>query len=157
NSSGGRPRLFRMERVPRRHASRPYLRVAAMSQSAIFAAAVKKPTPAERSAYLDEACRHDPELRRQVEELLQQHDQGGSFLESAAAGPTDAYAGPAEVVGAIVGGRYKLLQVIGEGGMGVVYMAEQEKPVRRRVALKIIKPGMDSAQVVARFEAERQA
>jgi serine/threonine protein kinase/WD40 repeat protein len=133
----------------------------------LFAVAVAKPAE-ERAAYLDEACGGDAELRRRVEALLQAHDDAGSFLEKPAAASltTDAPSGQwlereaipalAEGPGSRIG-PYKLLQQIGEGGMGVVFMAEQENPVRRRVALKIIKPGMDSAQVIARFEAERQA
>jgi serine/threonine protein kinase/WD40 repeat protein len=135
---------------------------------AIFAAARARTSPEERVAYLDEACAGDAELRRRVEVLLQAHEDAGSFLEAPApaGGTTDLPAGQwldpaathpaAEGVGTRIG-PYKLLQKIGEGGMGVVYMAEQTEPIRRLVALKIIKPGMDSAQVVARFEAERQA
>jgi serine/threonine protein kinase len=122
----------------------------------VFAAALARPA-GDRAAYLDEACTGDPALRRRVEALLRAHDgaRGASFLTgSFEQGP--APAAPAEVPGTRVG-PYKLLQKIGEGGMGVVWMAEQEHPVRRRVALKLIKPGMDSAQVIARFEAERQA
>ena len=88
-----------------------------------------------------------------VEELIDNHFRAGSFLEFPAA---VAVTGPAERPGTVVG-PYKLLQQIGEGGMGVVFMAEQTQPVRRQVALKVIKPGMDSSQVIARFEAERQA
>jgi serine/threonine protein kinase len=131
---------------------------------AIFQAALEKGSPEERVAYLDQACQGDSDLRRQVERLLHARDQLGSFLEQPAAGATSDFtpsqraAGltPAEGPGTVIG-PYKLLQQIGEGGMGVVYMAEQEQPVRRKVALKIIKPGMDSRQVIARFEAERQA
>jgi serine/threonine protein kinase len=135
--------------------------------AAIFTGALAQATPEERGAYLDEACGGDAELRRRVEALLQAHADAGSFLEKpGVSATTDQPAGQwierdappvlAERPGMRVG-RYKLLQQIGEGGMGVVYMAEQEQPVRRKVALKIIKPGMDSAQVIARFEAERQA
>jgi serine/threonine protein kinase len=90
--------------------------------------------------------------------LLRAHDEAGRFLDPVGvpAAPTEGPSAALESPGAVIG-PYKLLQVIGEGGMGVVYMAEQEQPIRRRVALKIIKPGMDSAQVIARFEAERQA
>jgi serine/threonine protein kinase len=136
---------------------------------AIFQAALEKATPAERAAYLDQVCQGDSDLRQQVERLLHAQHQLGSFLEQPAAGATsDVVSGqwidpqratgvtPTEGPGSHIG-PYKLLQQIGEGGMGVVYMAEQEQPVKRRVALKIIKPGMDSSQVIARFEAERQA
>jgi len=122
---------------------------------AIFSAALDQPSPAERSRYLDSACGGDPHLRFRVEQLLAAHDQAGHFLggSGATAATTNA---PTERLGTQIG-LYKLLQQIGEGGMGVVYMAEQTEPIARRVALKIIKPGMDSRQVIARFEAERQA
>ena len=117
--------------------------------------------PAERAAYLDEACAGDAALRQQVEDLLRAHAAAAGFLEAPPAGlgaPRTARVTvplterPGDKIG-----HYKLLQQIGEGGCGVVYMAEQEEPVRRRVALKVIKLGMDTKQVVARFEAERQA
>jgi serine/threonine protein kinase len=128
---------------------------------AIFAAALAKPTPQERAAYLDEACAGDTELRQRVETLLRAEAAGGSLLRELLSEEeilTDVRAAPplAEGPGTRIG-HYKLLQQIGEGGMGVVYMAEQQEPMRRMVVLKIIKPGMDSAQVVVRFEAERQA
>ncbi len=128
-----------------------------MSESAIFKAVVKL-APEQRAAYLDQTCGIDPDLRREVESLLRVHENPGSFLESHPAGPlaTVEYGTVAERPGTLIG-PYKLLQQIGEGGMGVVYMAEQQEPVRRKVALKIIKPGLDSRQVIARFEAERQA
>ena len=114
--------------------------------------------PVERAAYLDRACGQDESLRLHLEGLLAEQEQLGSFLAQPLASPAIAvgHAMLSEGVGTKIG-PYKLLQKIGEGGMGVVYMAEQESPVRRKVALKIIKPGLDSAQVVARFEAERQA
>src|SRR5438034_5438542 len=134
-----------------------------MTERDIFIAALQKEDPAQRHAYLDEACARQPELRLQVENLLRLHEGAGSFLEkpaaeSAATGalPNAAQASPPEAPGAIIG-PYKLLQQIGEGGMGTVYMAEQTHPVQRKVALKVIKSGMDSRQVIARFEAERQA
>jgi WD40 repeat protein len=124
----------------------------------IFDAAVELATPAERAAYLDAACSQDPQLRAEVEELLK-HDAAGSFLDLSARPDPQATAdepsvseGPGTVIG-----PYKLLEQIGEGGFGVVFMAEQTQPVRRKVALKVLKPGMDTRQVVARFEAERQA
>ncbi len=129
-----------------------------MNERSIFAAAMDITDPIERAAYLDQACGQDVILRQHLEELLSEQEQLGSFLARPLASPALAlgFGALAEGVGTRIG-PYKLLQQIGEGGMGVVYMAEQETPVRRKVALKIIKPGMDSAQVVARFEAERQA
>src|SRR5262249_61117181 len=95
--------------------------------------------------------------RRAMERLLGAHGEAGSFLRTGPGGPTSAVdCAVGERPGAVIG-PYKLLQQIGEGGMGTVYMAEQAEPVRRTVALKIIKPGMDTRQVIARFEAERQA
>src|SRR5712664_1775308 len=125
---------------------------------AVFTEALRLPAE-ERDRYLSEACKGDAEFRLRVEALLQAHAQAGDFLGRSAAGrPTrEAQAFPAgEKPGDRIG-RYKLLQQIGEGGCGVVYMAEQEEPIRRRVALKILKLGMDTKSVMARFEAERQA
>ena len=113
----------------------------------------------DRAAFLERACGNDKELLQQVEALLLTHNQVGDFLEEPPQGPSDE-AQSRISVGEKPGdriGRYKLLQQIGEGGCGVVFMAEQEEPVRRKVALKIIKPGMDTKSVIARFEAERQA
>src|SRR5258706_15332268 len=125
---------------------------------AVFTQALGLP-PEERDRYLDEACKGDVEFRRRVEALLLAYEHAGDFLGRPAAErpPKAAQVVPAgEKPGDRIG-HYKLLQQIGEGGCGVVYMAEQEAPVRRRVALKIIKPGMDTKSVIARFEAERQA
>src|SRR6516225_101316 len=116
----------------------------------IFLAALEKGTPAARSAYLDEACQNDPDLRRRVERLLQAHPKAAGFLEQPAAdlpGTVDAAPGEGSHIG-----PYKLLQKLGEGGMGTVWMAEQTEPVQRKVALKLIKSGMDSRQIIARFE-----
>ncbi len=129
-------------------------------EEALFAAALAKP-PAERASFLDGACHADPALRARLEELLAAHDDPGQLATSAtAARPTlkiGFTADPAdEAIGQMLG-PYKLREKIGEGGCGVVYVAEQEKPVRRRVALKVIKLGMDTRNVMARFEAERQA
>jgi serine/threonine protein kinase len=137
----------------------------------IFIEALRN-VPAEQwDAFLSERCGEDAELHGHVQHLLQAHVEAGSFLErpAVALAGTGAYRpGPAEksteteqgdsreVPGTRIG-PYKLLEQIGEGGMGTVWMAEQQEPVRRLVALKVIKAGMDSAQVVARFEAERQA
>jgi serine/threonine protein kinase/cytochrome c-type biogenesis protein CcmH/NrfG len=128
---------------------------------AVFSAARRLPTR-ERAAYLDEACANNAALRQRVEQLLQASEEAGAFLQSPAAiphgpgGTVRLPVVPAEKPGDRIG-RYKLLQQIGEGGCGVVYMAEQEQPVHRRVALKVIKLGMDTKSVIARFEAERQA
>ena len=111
-----------------------------------------------KGVFLDDACAGRPELRTQVESLLKAHGDAGSFLDGPAfdgqrTSPMEPIAeGPGTTIG-----PYKLLEQIGEGGFGVVFMAEQQQPVRRKVALKIVKPGMDTRQVVARFEAERQA
>jgi len=123
--------------------------------------------PAERAAFLDDACAGDAALQHQIEALLRVHDEPDSLLDSpridlglsgdAGSNPGIPLDQPiAEAPGTMIG-RYKLLEQIGEGGMGLVFMAEQREPVRRKVALKIIKPGMDTRQVIGRFEAERQA
>src|SRR5438093_718207 len=124
----------------------------------IFSEAIEKTGPEERAAYLDSVCGEDALLRGRVEELLAQHFKQDSFMQDPGvrAETVGMNVPLAEGPGSRIG-RYKLLQQIGEGGMGVVYMAEQEEPVHRRVALKVIKLGMDTKQVVARFEAERQA
>jgi WD40 repeat protein/serine/threonine protein kinase len=123
---------------------------------AVFHIARQK-SPAERASFLNEAC-GDPAVRQRVERLLAAQGEIGSFLESPAPGlgETRDYPGVTECPGTVIG-PYKLLEQIGEGGFGVVFMAEQTQPVRRKVALKVLKPGMDTKQVVARFEAERQA
>jgi serine/threonine protein kinase/WD40 repeat protein/tetratricopeptide (TPR) repeat protein len=128
----------------------------------IFLEAIEQQSPAELAVFIDEACGGNPELRARVNELLRAHQQAGKFLGGPPLGPGDAGHAlstdepcrdqPGDIIG-----PYKLLQQIGEGGMGTVFMAEQQEPVRRKVALKIIKPGMDSRQVVARFDIERQA
>jgi hypothetical protein len=120
----------------------------------IFGEALRLSVPAERAAYLDQACAGDVALRQEVESLLNAYAQAGDFLDQTRPLPAPDYL--VERTGTMIG-RYRLVQKIGEGGFGVVYMAEQEEPVRRRVALKIIKLGMDTREVVARFEAERQA
>jgi eukaryotic-like serine/threonine-protein kinase len=116
-------------------------------------------TAAERPIYLAGACRDNLPLRQRVEALLRAHEAPQGFLPDqpdATVRSTIAITPISEMPGTVIG-RYKLLQQIGEGGCGVVYMAEQQEPVRRRVALKVIKLGMDTKQVIARFEAERQA
>lgn len=130
-----------------------------MNERTIFLEALEKELPEERQAFLDQACGDNPAIRHEVELLLKAHERAGDFLENTPAGiqaPATILHPVTERAGDSIG-PYKLLQQIGEGGMGVVYMAEQTKPIERRVALKIIKPGMDTRQVIARFEAERQA
>lgn len=122
----------------------------------IYLTALQLPRP-RQVAYLNEVCEGDEKLRGRVERLLSAQSKVGSLLDSPAPELEATFLQPLTAKPGTMIGPYKLLQKIGEGGMGVVYMAEQEQPVRRKVALKIIKPGMDSAQVVARFEAERQA
>ena len=123
----------------------------------VFSQALEKADPKERSKFLDHACGDDHNLREKVDALIILHGQAGNFLESPPFIDQPAMDNlPEESPGTLIG-RYKLLEKIGEGGMAVVYMAEQERPIRRKVALKVIKLGMDTRQVIARFEAERQA
>ena len=129
-----------------------------MKDEDLFHQALDQP-PRERDAFLQAACDDDAGLRARVENLLRAHADPGSFLQvpaGAAYSPTVLDRPITESAGTTIG-PYKLLEQIGEGGFGVVFMAEQTQPVRRRVALKVIKPGMDTRQVIARFEAERQA
>jgi eukaryotic-like serine/threonine-protein kinase len=124
----------------------------------LFLVAVER-APAERAEFLDEACGGDAGLRKRVEALLHAHDEPGAFLSAAKPDPnataTEVPSYP--LVGTTIAGRYKLIEQIGDGGMGTVWMAEQREPVKRLVAVKLIKAGMDSKAVLARFEAERQA
>jgi WD40 repeat protein/serine/threonine protein kinase len=128
-----------------------------VNEESVFAEALEIQDSQERAAYLDRACAGNPGLRRIVESLLAAYEEG-QFLESPAPGLADTVdeqrvrEGPGTVIG-----PYKLMEQIGEGGMGLVFVAEQQQPLRRRVALKLIKPGMDTREVIARFEAERQA
>ena len=130
----------------------------ARSQELIFAEAIEIESPGDRQLFLERSCQGNEDLFRAVSKLVADHFRAGSFLESPAADIADAVGletiswSPGEIIG-----PYKLLEQIGEGGFGVVYLAEQDRPIKRRVALKIIKPGMDTRQVIARFEAERQA
>jgi serine/threonine protein kinase len=137
-----------------------------MTEEALFTAALAKPDPAERAAFLDAACAGQPELRARVESRLRAQAKAIELLEKlgAAAVRTGLYvpatvekAPPSSETPGTRLGPYKLLQQLGEGGMGVVWMAEQQEPIKRLVAIKVIKAGMDSAHVLARFEAERQA
>ena len=132
-----------------------------MNESTIFEQALEKSEGTEREQFLAEACGDDTELRRRVDALLLAHENPESFLDA----PAERFIGgelgetilvEVERAGKTIG-PYKLLQQIGEGGMGVVFLAEQNEPIKRRVALKIVKPGVDTREVIARFEAERQA
>jgi serine/threonine protein kinase len=135
-----------------------------VNESQIFIDALKLATPAARAAFLDATCSGDAQLRAGVEALLQAHASEPDFLEQPAgslsgtinASTWASVIGAAEAQGTVIG-PYKLIEQIGEGGMGTVWMAQQTEPVKRVVALKLIKAGMDSRQVIARFEAERQA
>ena len=135
------------------------------SEKEIFFEALDKNTPQERAAFLDGACGKNPVLRARVEALLADHFQEDAFMNKPAAARKEplktiklgAVVNPNdEAVGQTIG-RYKLLEKLGEGGCGAVYVAQQNEPVRRRIALKVIKLGMDTKEVIARFEAERQA
>jgi serine/threonine protein kinase len=128
-----------------------------MNERSLFLAVLEIANPAEQAAYLDQACAGDPALRSQVERLLKAYQEPGHFMEVPAhALVATVDEATTERAGSVIG-PYKLLEQIGEGGFGVVFMAEQQEPIRRKVALKVIKPGMDTRQVIARFEAERQA
>jgi serine/threonine protein kinase len=150
---------------------------AKQQEEALFEAARNLSSLPARNAFLDQACAQDTELRARIESLLKAEAEAESFFNDALKfrnAPFETPAEPAEKkqdenskipdaefsfaegLGSRIG-HYKLLQKIGEGGGGVVFMAEQDKPIRRRVALKVIKPGMDTKNVIARFEAERQA
>src|SRR5262245_12311561 len=117
----------------------------------IFSKALEYGSVAERDRYLAGACGGDAALRTEVEALLDAFGKAGDFLEAPSSPPEQPLVGePGTVIG-----QYKLIEQIGEGGFGAVYLAEQMEPVRRQVALKILKAGMDTRQVVSRFEAER--
>src|SRR6516225_8665750 len=119
----------------------------AASERSIFLAAIEKESPAERAAYLAEACGGDTSLRAEVEALLAAHGRLGEMpAESEATVDESTQEGPGTVIG-----LYKLMEQIGEGGMGLVYVAEQQQPIRRKVAIKVIKPGMDTRAVIGRF------
>jgi serine/threonine protein kinase/tetratricopeptide (TPR) repeat protein len=136
-----------------------------VNESQVFADALKLSSPAERAAYLERACAGNPPLRSRVEVLLQAHASDPGFLEQPAGAlagtgdeaPVPTGAASAEQPGMVLAGRYKLVEAIGEGGMGAVWVAQQTEPVKRLVAVKLVKAGMDSRAVLARFEQERQA
>jgi serine/threonine protein kinase len=137
------------------------------TEQSIFLHAIGLPSPADRAAYLDEVCRDNPTLRAELDALLAAHDRLGSgppptgpepaCVDPAESKATESCPQSTETVGAVLAGRYKLLEQIGEGGMGTVWLAQQTEPVKRLVAVKLLKAGLDSKQVLARFEAERQA
>ena len=128
-----------------------------MNELDIFSAALDLTKPVDREQFLREACRERPDLRKRIDVLLRNAACSSQFLDPAApAIAATAFQPLVEQPGSLIG-PYKLLEQIGEGGMGLVFMAEQQQPVKRLVALKLVKPGMDSKQVIARFEAERQA
>src|SRR5262245_40380711 len=120
-----------------------------MTEREVFEAAVELPV-GERTAFLDRAC-GEPAARQRLEDLLGKQDGAGSFLEGPAADIRPTVDQPvAEAIPGAAIGPFRLLEQIGEGGFGIVFMAEQQHPVRRKVALKLLKPGMDTRQVVAR-------
>ncbi|CAN5326357.1 hypothetical protein BH11PLA2_BH11PLA2_01170 [soil metagenome] len=124
----------------------------------LFHEALSKSSSGEREAFLNHACQGDAVLRAEVDKLLAVHPDVTGFLNTTPQFPLERFAGArSNAIGTIIADRYKLLEVIGEGGMGSVWRAQQSEPVKRQVAVKLIKAGMDSKQVLARFEAERQA
>jgi eukaryotic-like serine/threonine-protein kinase len=123
----------------------------------LFEQALDLVSTADRHAFVHQATAHDPALRDRLLQLLEAHVQAGRFLNGPGPLPTQPPSNDGQERPGDILGRYKLLERLGEGGFGIVYMAEQREPVRRRVALKIIKPGMDSRHVLGRFETERQA
>jgi serine/threonine protein kinase/tetratricopeptide (TPR) repeat protein len=129
-----------------------------MNEREIFIGALQRESSAERAAYLAQACGGNADLLHGVQALLDVHERAGGFLAAPPPSPvaTSTESAVSEGPGTVIG-PYRLLEQIGEGGMGLVFVAEQQQPVRRKVALKVIKPGMDTRAVVARFEAERQA
>jgi eukaryotic-like serine/threonine-protein kinase len=130
-----------------------------MNERSIFIAALEMDDPDQRQAYLAKACGTDPQMRERLESLLAAHQAGGGVLDRPLVKDeaTSPFRKTADGSGLVIAGRYKLLEEIAEGGMGSVWVAQQTEPVRRRVALKLIKPGMDTRQVLSRFEVERQA
>src|SRR5437879_2552754 len=125
----------------------------------LFAEAIKRRPGAERNGFLDRACAKNQALRQRLDVLLSVHESAAPEMDPVFAADGGASGKPLadeEAVGTLIG-PYKILEKLGEGGFGIVYVAEQREAVKRRVALKVIKPGMDTREVIARFEAERQA
>src|SRR5262245_66292039 len=128
-----------------------------LDEQAVFVAALNFPDGQAREAYLKDACAGHPEFLGRLRELLSAHEESQGPLDRRATGLSVTIdEAPGECTGAVVG-PYKIMEEIGAGGFGLVFVAEQQQPVRRKVALKVIKPGMDTREVIARFEAERQA
>src|SRR5262245_41552554 len=129
-----------------------------MNERSIFIDALEIAAPDERVGFVNRVCGNDSALRERVQHLLRTFEQASGFMHIPAADLLSTTDQPPQLEqpGTVIG-PYKLLEQIGEGGFGVVFMAEQNEPVRRKVALKIVKPGMDSRHVIARFEAERKA
>src|SRR5262245_38652224 len=130
--------------------------VPSQNEEAIFDQALQRPGGRARADFIDQACAGNEPLKLRVLALLAAHDASRGALDVPPPFVSDTLASSHDRPGTQIG-PYKLLEQIGEGGFGVVYLAEQTQPVCRRVALKVVKPGMDSRQVIARFEAERQA
>ena len=134
-----------------------------MNELDLFVAALAIADPADRAAYLDRACRGDAAGRQRIELLLAGNDRSRNPLDDPPVAAGDGQSATADLpgkddpVGAVLAGKYRLSERIGEGGMGSVWVAHQSEPVKRKVAVKLIKAGMDSKAVLARFEAERQA
>src|SRR5262245_61394688 len=127
-----------------------------MTEREIFIAALQQSGPTDRAAFLDRACAGEAALRERVAAQVSEHERLGDFLEMPAPAVAAARERYCEGPGTVTG-PYKLVEQIGEGGMGLVFLAEQSQPVRRLVALKVLKPGLDTRYVLARFDAERQA
>src|SRR5262249_23796173 len=149
-------RVFAADGALRREPSGGLMGDVKADAKAIFLQALECQAPDELHRFLDAACGGDAALRARAEELLQAHQDAGNFLGGLPPLAATQDEPLAERPGRVIG-PYKLMEQIGEGGMGLVFVAEQQHPVRRKVALKVIKPGMDTRAVVARFEAERQA
>jgi serine/threonine protein kinase len=128
-----------------------------MNEQTLFAEALERTDPQVRAAFLDQARLGDPAIRERIERLLAQHRHAGAFLESPAAPAGETIDETISERPGTVIGPYEILEQVGEGGMGNVWMAQQQEPVKRLVALKLIKTGMDSKHVIARFEAQRHA
>ncbi len=138
-----------------------------MNELDLFAATIAIADTSERAAFLDRQCGDQPDLRQRIAQLLEAHFQSNPLLnptnliplrnQVAPANATSDFPNQGEQLGGVIAGKYTLVEIVGEGGMGSVWRAKQTEPVKRYVAVKLIKAGMDSKQVLARFEAERQA